>query len=156
MAFEVTSSSFPNGGRIPKKHTGEGEDVSPAIAWEGVPPGTKTIALVCDDPDAPREEPFVHWVLYDVPHGHRSIREGEAGMGVEGSNDFGNIGYGGPMPPPGHGVHHYRFRVYALDRAVGLASGATKQQLLDAIEGHVIAEGELVGTYERPAHARAG
>ena len=156
MAFEITSSSFPNGGRIPKRYTGEGEDVSPAIAWDGVPPGTKTIALVCDDPDAPREEPFVHWVLYDVPNGHRSIREGESGMGVEGANDFGNIGYGGPMPPPGHGVHHYRFRVYALDRALGLASGATKQQLLDAIEGHVIAEGELVGTYERPAHARAG
>ena len=75
MGFEVTSSSFPNGGRIPKRHTGEGEDVSPAIAWDGVPPGTKTLALVCDDPDAPRERPFVHWVLYDVPHGHRSIRE---------------------------------------------------------------------------------
>jgi Raf kinase inhibitor-like YbhB/YbcL family protein len=145
----VKSSAFAADEKIPMKHTGEGEDISPPLTWEGAPDPTKEFALICDDPDAPRDEPFVHWVLYKIPAGQSSLSEGKVGDAVEGKNDFGNVGYGGPMPPPGHGVHHYHFKVYALDREVFLGAGATKAELLKAINGHVLDQGELVGTYER-------
>ena len=151
--FEIESSAFTDGRPIPKRHTGEGENLSPPLSWRDAPPGTKELALVCDDPDAAGEAPFVHWVLYRIPHGHRSIPEGSSGMGVAGRNDFGRSGWGGPMPPPGSGPHHYRFRLYALDAPLELAPGATKQELQAAIDGHVLAEAGIVGTYERKTRA---
>lgn len=149
MPINVTSPAFPPGGPIPKKHTGEGPDVSPALAWSGVPEGAKELALICDDPDAPRPKPWVHWVVCAIPAGKTGLPEGSAGGAAEGVNDFGRKGYGGPMPPRGHGVHHYHFRLYALDAPVGPGLGATKEQLLAAMKGHVLDEGEVVGTYER-------
>jgi Raf kinase inhibitor-like YbhB/YbcL family protein len=150
MAIEVSSPAFEPGGAIPQKYTGEGRDVSPPLIWEGLPDETKEIALICDDPDAPTPNPWVHWVVYKIPADVMGFREGSTqGEVLEGKNDFGTLGYGGPMPPKGHGVHHYYFKVYALDTELEVAAGLTKEQLLEAIEGHVLDEGELVGTYER-------
>lgn len=147
--MRITSPAFAHGARIPKKYTKEGRDVSPPLVFSGVPAGTRQLALICDDPDAPRDEPWVHWVLYRIPGTARDIEEDSSGGGVEGVNDFGDRGYGGPMPPPGHGVHHYHFRLHAVDAELSLAPGATKAELLQALEGHVIATAELVGTFER-------
>ncbi len=149
MAIEVSSPAFEPGGPIPRKHTGEGQDVSPALNWSGLPEGTREIALICDDPDAPRPEPWVHWVVYKIPADRTGLSEGGAQGTLEGRNDFGWTGYGGPMPPKGHGVHHYHFKVYALDIDLEAAAGLTKDQLLEAMEGHVLEAGELIGTYER-------
>ena len=155
MAIAVTSPAFAQGQAIPRKHSGEGEDVSPALAWSGVPEGTREIAVICDDPDAPRAEPWVHWVIYGIPPASTGLAEGvprtealDDGT-TQGNNTWPRLGYNGPMPPPGHGTHHYHFKVYALDAPSGLKPGATKKQLLAAIEGHILAQGELVGTYER-------
>lgn len=145
----LASSAFTPGGQIPTKYTGEGEDVSPPLAWSGAPDGTMELALICDDPDAPRPEPWVHWVLYAIPAGTDSLAEGGTGVGLEGKTSWGATGYGGPMPPPGHGTHHYRFRLYALGQTLALEAGATKDELLSAMKGLVLAHGELVGTYER-------
>jgi len=157
MAIKVRSAAFENGHAIPKKHSGEGEDISPPLAWEGVPPESKQLALICDDPDAPREEPWVHWLIYNIPPGVKELPEGvkpqehpaEPTQTAQGENSWGNIGYGGPMPPPGHGTHHYHFRLYAASVEPGLDPGLTKQQLLDALGDRALAEGELIGTYER-------
>jgi Raf kinase inhibitor-like YbhB/YbcL family protein len=149
MAIQVSSPAFEPGDTIPKKHTGEGQDVSPALRWTRLPEGTREIALICDDPDAPTPRPFVHWVIYKIPADREGLPEGETQGALEGENDFGRTGYGGPMPPRGHGVHHYHFKVYALDAELEVAAGSTKDRLLEAMEGHVLAEGELVGTYER-------
>ena len=157
--IRVTSEAFGNGGWIPKRHayTGEGDNVSPPLAWDGVPDGARQLALICDDPDAPRPEPWVHWVLYGLDPTTRALPAGlpAAGdlagpvTGRQGVNSWDEIGWGGPMPPKGHGTHHYRFRLYALDAPVRLERGATKEQLLAAMKGHVLATGELVGTYAR-------
>jgi len=153
MAFELASSAFQRNGAIPKEHTCDGADVSVPLNWKNSPERTKAFALVVDDPDAPRGT-WVHWVLYDLPS---DMRELPAGIGHEatlengarqGKNDFGKIGYGGPCPPGGP-AHHYHFKLYALDRPTGLQPKATKQQVLGAIKGHVLAEAELVGTYKR-------
>jgi Raf kinase inhibitor-like YbhB/YbcL family protein len=149
MNIQVSSPAFEPGGTIPKKYTGEGQDVSPPLAWSGLPEGTRELALVCDDPDAPTSKPFVHWVLYKIPADLSGLPEGDARGALEGENDFGGTGYGGPMPPRGHGTHRYRFKTYALDTELGVVAGLTKDELLRVIEGHVLAEGELVGTYER-------
>lgn len=149
MTVRVESPSFKAGGAIPKRFTGEGEDVSPALRWSGLPEGTREIAVICDDPDAPTPNPWVHWVLYRIPPESAGLDEGDTGGAVAGRNDFGRTGYGGPLPPRGHGVHHYHFKVYALDTETDLPPGATKEELLEAIEGHILAAGELVGTYER-------
>lgn len=149
MVIQVSSSAFELGGAIPERHTGEGENVSPALRWSGIPEGTREIALICDDPDAPMPRPFVHWVVYKIPGDREGLPEGDARGALEGTNDFGRTGYGGPMPPRGHGVHHYHFKVYALDTELEAAAGWTKDRLLEAMEGHVLAEGELVGTHER-------
>jgi len=145
----MTSSVFDEGGRIPRAYTGEGKDASPPLSWGSLPDGVRELALICDDPDAPRAQPFVHWVLYGLPPNLTGLPEGGTGGGTEGKNDFGRTGYGGPMPPPGHGPHHYHFRLYALDTTLGLKPDATQGDLLAAMEGHVLAQGELVGTYER-------
>jgi hypothetical protein len=148
-ALAVTSSSFKAGKSIPKKYTGEGENISPQLAWTGAPAGTREFALICDDPDAPRPQPFVHWVLYGIPSNVTSLAEAVSGVGTDGLNGRGKPGYTGPMPPPGSGVHHYHFKVYALDQALSLKPGLGKDELLKGMEGHIIAQGELMGTYER-------
>ena len=147
----VRSTAFASGTRIPKRHAykGEGQNVSPALSWSRVPKETKEIALICDDPDAPVEEPWVHWVLYHVPPTASGIPEGEDAGGTAGKNSWGETAWGGPMPPPGHGTHHYHFKVSALAVPLPLEAGATKQELLAAMQGHILAEGALVGTYSR-------
>jgi Raf kinase inhibitor-like YbhB/YbcL family protein len=156
MSIHIESAAFAGGQPIPKKYTGEGPDVSPPLRWSGVPSRTQSLALVCDDPDAPRAEPWVHWILYGLPPSVDSLPEGlpaDASLrqpaARQGRTDFGRVGYGGPMPPKGHGVHHYHFKLYALDQAVNLPPEIDKPRLLAAIRPHVIEEGELVGTYER-------
>jgi Raf kinase inhibitor-like YbhB/YbcL family protein len=157
MAIELSSVKFKPGGRIPPAHTGEGKDLSPPLEWSGLPPGTKELALIVDDPDAPTSEPFVHWVLYGVPADASGLPEGlvrepqvhDGVRALQGTNSFGKTGYNGPLPPRGHGVHHYHFKLYALDRPLELPPGADKEKLLAAMAGHVLGEGEMVGTYER-------
>jgi Raf kinase inhibitor-like YbhB/YbcL family protein len=145
----LTSAAFTANGPNPKKYTGEGADVSPPLAWSGVPHGVKELALICDDPDAPTAKPWVHWVAYKISPMQSGLPEGTRGDLTEGQNDFKKTGYGGPMPPEGHGVHHYRFHLYALDQPTVAGPGLTKEQLLAAMKGHILAEAELVGTYER-------
>jgi Raf kinase inhibitor-like YbhB/YbcL family protein len=160
MGMKIGSDAFEHGKQIPRRFTGEGEDVSPPLWWDGVPDGTKQLVLICDDPDAPTQEPWVHWVLYGLPEGTTSLPEGvpaserlELPSGaLQGKNSWPHgvtTGYRGPMPPEGHGLHHYRFRLYALDNAFDFQPGLEKQTILSAITGHVLAEAELVGTYER-------
>jgi Raf kinase inhibitor-like YbhB/YbcL family protein len=157
MSIKVESSAFKAGAAIPAKYTGEGPDVSPALAWSGVPAGAKELALICDDPDAPRAQPWVHWVIYGLPPTTAGLPENVAKDktlkqpegAVQGLTDFDKIGYNGPMPPRGHGTHHYHFMLYALDANLKLAPGLTKADLLKAMKGHILAQGEVVGTYER-------
>jgi Raf kinase inhibitor-like YbhB/YbcL family protein len=153
MNLTLTSTAFAHGDAIPAKHTGTGPDVSPALAWTNVPDGTTCFALICDDPDAPLGI-WVHWVLYDIPAHVRELREGLPKSEIvlesakHGRNDFGKIGYGGPMPPPGK-LHHYFFRLYALDGPTDLRPGATRAQVLKVTKSHVLAEAELMGTFQR-------
>jgi Raf kinase inhibitor-like YbhB/YbcL family protein len=153
MSVEITSTAFQPGATIPKKHTGDGGDRSPPLAWSNPPAGTKSFALICDDPDAPRGT-WVHWVLFNLPGEARHLEEGVpttetiAGGAKQGKNDFGNIGYGGPAPPKGK-PHRYFFKLYALDVDLELPPGATKSQVVEAMKGHVLAEGKLMGTYGR-------
>ena len=144
--MKLTSEAFEDGQSIPQKYTGEGANVSPPLSWSDAPEGTQEFALICDDPDAPREEPWVHWVLWDIPADTTSLPEDSAGGGTEGTNRSGDTGYTGPMPPPGHGTHHYHFKLYALDTDIQLNAGATKKDLLQTIQDHVLAKTELVGT----------
>lgn len=148
----VTSPAFAQGGAIPSRHTGEGEDVSPPLSWSRAPEGTRSFAVICHDPDAPLVSGgtygFVHWVLYNIPGSVTSLEEG-TGEHTRGRNDFGKTGYGGPMPPNGHGVHRYYFWVLALDRELALEPGLTLWQLLERIEPHLLGMNRLVGTYER-------
>jgi Raf kinase inhibitor-like YbhB/YbcL family protein len=149
VTIEVSSSAFEPGATIPKKHTGEGQDVSPPLRWSSLPRGTKEIAIICDDPDAPTQKPFVHWVIYKIPADRRGLPEGGSEGALEGLNDFGGKGYGGCMPPRGHGVHHYHFKVYALDAELDVPEGLSKDELLATMEGRVLDEGALIGIYER-------
>ncbi|MEX2425612.1 MAG: YbhB/YbcL family Raf kinase inhibitor-like protein [Thermomicrobiaceae bacterium] len=150
--MQVTSSAFENHGKIPTKHTGEGEDVSPAISWTGAPGETRSFAVISHDPDAPLVKPgtygFTHWVLYNLPASTTSLEEG-ASDGTAGPIDSGKSGYGGPMPPEGHGRHHYYFWVLALDCDPDLEPGMTLEQLLNKIEPNVIAMNRVIGTYKR-------
>jgi Raf kinase inhibitor-like YbhB/YbcL family protein len=153
MKIEITSTAFAEGRPIPDKHAFENQDLSPALQWSGVPPAAKSLALVCDDPDAPMGT-WVHWVIYDLPPAAAGLPEGVAkspelaGGAKQGVNDYKKTGYGGPCPPPGR-PHRYFFKLYALDTLTGLKSGATKKELLAAMEGHVLAQGQLMGTYQR-------
>ncbi len=144
MALE--SAAFANDDPIPDEFTPRGENVSPPLRWSAPPANTVELALVCEDFDAPGDVPFVHWLVTAIPRARDAIARGEH-LGVEGTNDFGKIGWGGPAPPQGDDAHHYRFRIYALDRPLGLERGARRAALQDAMKGHVIAFGELVGTY---------
>ncbi len=153
MIIEVTSAAFAEGGTIPAKYTCEGEDVSPPLAWKGIPVESKSLALICDDPDAPAGT-WVHWVLYNLPPKTSGLPEGVTTAqrlpdgSRQGVNDFGKTGYGGPCPPPGK-PHQYFFKLYALDRMFELPAGAKKQDLERAMQGHVLAQGRLVGKYQR-------
>jgi hypothetical protein len=152
MSFELTSPVFAPGESIPRKYTCDGDDVSPPLEWGDPPQGTQSFALIADDPDAPMGT-WVHWVLYDLPAGTRALPESVpadpqlAGGGRHGENSWPRLGYGGPCPPSG--THRYFFKLYALDTMLDLESGATKRQVLQAIEGHVLAQAELMGTYAR-------
>lgn len=143
----VTCSAFGSGEPIPRRHayTGEGDNVPPPISWDGVPPGTMEIAVICEDPDAPLPQPWIHWVLYGILPEATSVPP-EATPGL---NSWGKPGWGGPMPPKGHGVHHYHFHVYALAARTGIPRGADANRLRRVIVGKVLAAGELVGTYQR-------
>ena len=152
MTIKITSSVFTEGSMIPNRYTCDAEDVSPDLAWTGVPEGTKSLALICDDPDAPMGT-WVHWVLFNLPP---DINELHAEIPPEktlkngarhGKNDFGRFGYGGPCPPSG--THRYFFKLYALDTRIKLESGITKAQLLEAMNGHILDEGQLMGKYKR-------
>jgi Raf kinase inhibitor-like YbhB/YbcL family protein len=153
MSVELTSMAFQPGATIPKQYTGDGADQSPPLRWSEPPKGTQSLALICDDPDAPRGT-WVHWILFNLPAQTRELGEGvptieTLGTGTkQGKNDFGQIGYGGPAPPKGK-PHRYFFKLYALDVTLDLPPGATKTQLTDAMKGHVLAEGQLVGNYGR-------
>jgi Raf kinase inhibitor-like YbhB/YbcL family protein len=153
MAFELTSTAFTRGGDIPKQYTCDGADRSPPLSWASPPPGTKAFALLCEDPDAPRGL-WVHWVLWGIPPATTSLPEGVKPDPTlpdgsrHGKNDFGALGHNGPCPPRG-APHRYVFKLYALDQTPDLPPGATRRQLLDAIEGHVLGEAELMGRYAR-------
>jgi Raf kinase inhibitor-like YbhB/YbcL family protein len=143
----LESEAFPEGGVIPGRHTCDGVDVSPPLSWRDAPAETVTFALVMDDPDAPAGT-WVHWVLFDVPAAVSEIREGTTPRGSrEGKNSWRRSGYGGPCPPSG--THRYVFRLYAVDCALGLASGTTATDLARALRGHVLAEARLMGRYAR-------
>jgi Raf kinase inhibitor-like YbhB/YbcL family protein len=152
--MELTSTAFEPLGRIPKKHTGEGEDVSPPLAWRNPPAGTKGYALICHDPDAPLVLPtgygFVHWVLYNIPGNVTQLAEADKGY-TSGRNDMGKHGYNGPLPPEGHGVHHYYFWLLALGKETNLKPGLSMVELLAAIEPDVLGMNRLIGTYSRPS-----
>src|SRR5712664_425158 len=152
MSIQVTSVAFKEGQPIPRQYTCDGVNVSPPLEWAGAPKTAKTIAIIADDPDAPSGT-WVHWVLYNVPAENIGMVENlpateslKAG-GFQGKNDFGNIGYGGPCPPSG--THRYFFKIYALDSELPLKAGATKADLEKAMEGHIVAQGQLMGTYSR-------
>jgi Raf kinase inhibitor-like YbhB/YbcL family protein len=145
--FLFQSSAFEYGGPIPRRHSCEGEDLSPPLSWSGAPEGTRSLALVVDDPDAPGGS-FTHWLGWGLDPGAQGLGEGDAAP-VEGRNDFGTGGYRGPCPPPGHGRHRYSFRLYALDSDPDLPPNAGKPELERTLEGHTVATAELIGTYER-------
>jgi Raf kinase inhibitor-like YbhB/YbcL family protein len=153
MALEVTSPAFADGESIPARYTCQGDDVSPALRWSNVPGEAKSLALICDDPDAPAGT-WVHWVIYDIPPSSSGLTEGVPPSEItpegakQGINDFRRTGYGGPCPPRGT-PHRYFFKLYALDIEPGLPAGAGKADLLRVIEGHVLAEGQLMGRYKR-------
>ncbi len=153
MSLMLTTTAFQPGATIPKKFTCDGPDVSPALSWTDPPGGTQSFALIVDDPDAPMGT-WVHWVLYDLPATTRELAEGvprqeELPSGArQGRNDFRKIGYGGPCPPPGP-AHRYFFKLYALDSKTNLKPGATKADLEMAMKGHILAQAELTGRYQR-------
>ena len=153
MAFTLTSSAFASGAAIPARFGCDGADLSPALEWAGVPAGTRSLALVCADPDAPRGT-WYHWAAYDLPADLAGLAEGWSpdgdGSGREAVNDFGRPGYGGPCPPPGHGTHHYRFTLFALDvDRLAVAAGARCLAVERAAERAALARAVLIGTYAR-------
>jgi len=147
MSFALSSSAFAEGQPVPERHTCEGKNSSPPLSWSGVPEEARSLALIVEDPDAPRGV-WTHWLAWGIEPGAGGLREGERPR-AEGLNDFGKVGYGGPCPPHGHGPHRYVFRLHALDTRLDLARGATKWELERALAGHVLAVAQLVGTFER-------
>ena len=157
MSFVIQSPAFGSGQPIPRRHTGDGEDLSPPLEWRGVPREAGALALVVDDPDAPTNEPWVHWLIYKIPATSEGLPEGippvvrphVPGELLQGRNSWKTAGYRGPAPPKGHGVHRYFFKLYALDKSLEMPEGLDKTGLLKAIEPHVIEVTELLGTYQR-------
>jgi Raf kinase inhibitor-like YbhB/YbcL family protein len=153
LPLKLTSSAFAMGEKIPQQHTCDGADASPPLSWSDPPAGTQSFAVIAADPDAPVGT-WVHWVLYDLPADARGLGAGiakqqELANGArQGKNDFGRIGYGGPCPPPGK-PHRYFFKLYALKAKLGLKAGATKAEVEKAMQGHILAQGDLMGRYGR-------
>jgi hypothetical protein len=151
--MQIQSNVISPGGEFPKRETCDGQDTSPQLAWSGAPPATKSFALILDDPDAPSGT-FTHWIVWNIPASAHELPENlpkktELPDGTrQGRNDFGKIGYGGPCPPPGK-PHRYFFRVYALDNAPAVKAGAGRGELEHALQGHIVAQGELMGRYGR-------
>lgn len=155
MTFRLSSPDFKNGEVIPKRFVCDGDDMSPELLWEEPPPGTKSFLLIVEDPDAPMGT-FVHWIVYDMPSTFKELYRGMGNDDVskdgikQGTTDFGHRGYGGPCPPKGHGRHRYLFRLKALDiPTLGLPDGAKRGEIERAVKGHVLAETELMGIYQR-------
>lgn len=152
-SMQITSSAFQSGGDIPAKYTCSGQNISPALSWSGAPAGTQSFALIVTDPDAPSGD-FTHWMLYGLNAPVTSLPENVpsqaqlASGAAQGTNDFGKVGYGGPCPPPGP-KHHYHFTLYALNINLNIKPGAARAQLEQAMRGHILAQGELVGTFGR-------
>jgi len=152
MSLKITSTAFGEGEMIPRKHTCDGRDVSPPLAWTGVPAGAKSLALIADDPDAPMGT-WVHWVAFNLPLGIGGLAEATPadaelkGGGRQGKNDFRKTGYGGPCPPSG--THRYFFKLFALDTSLDLPQSAGKAELEKAMKGHILAEARLMGRYTR-------
>jgi len=152
MAIELTSVAFEEGDTIPTKYTCDGENISPPLAWGNVPPGTHSLAIICDDPDAPSKT-WVHWVLFNIPQEATRLPEGIANAEIlnnharHGVNDFGKYGYGGPCPPSG--THRYVFKIFALDSKLNLTGKVSKQQIETAMQGHILGGGQLIGVYSR-------
>lgn len=154
--MQLHIDAFANGQPIPIEHTRDGSNLSPALRWTDLPPGTRELALIVDDPDAPTTEPFIHWVAYKIRPDAGGLPEGVdkkpspgGAVGAQGKNHFPDIGYDGPEPPRGHGTHRYHFRLYALDRKMEVEPRLDNKALLAAMAGHILAETEVVGTYER-------
>lgn len=145
--LDIQSDAFEPHGAIPERHTSDGEDVAPPLSWSGVPDGAQAFAVVCHDPDAPLVDGFTHWVAYNIAGDAEGLPEGGEDV-TNGVNSFGNEGYNGPAPPPGHGPHHYYFWVYALDEDLGLEGGLDRRALLERIEDHVIEQQRVIGIYE--------
>jgi len=159
MTLKVTSSAFQQGGAIPARYTCEGQDLSPPLAWSGMPGNAKTIAVIVDDPDAPDpakpQRVYVHWVVYNIPAATTSLAENASKTGMpkgalQGKNDWGKAAYGGPCPPIGR--HRYYFKLYALDTELTGLKDASKADLERAMNGHVLDTGELMGTYQKAAN----
>jgi Raf kinase inhibitor-like YbhB/YbcL family protein len=152
VGLMVTSQAFKSGEPIPSKYACDGEDVSPPISWSGASEQTRSYAVIVDDLDAPMGT-FTHWVIFNIPAGQSSLEEGVPNLGtlsngaIQGRNGFGKIGYGGPCPPSG--THRYVFHLYALDTLLSLQAGASQSDVLEAVKGHILAEGELTGLYSR-------
>jgi Raf kinase inhibitor-like YbhB/YbcL family protein len=152
MAIQLTSDAFSDGSMIPKRFTCDGEDLSPPLSWSGLPTETESLTLICDDPDAPVGT-WDHWVLFNIPALANGLPENVPAKatlddgGVHGNNSWGRLGYGGPCPPGG--THRYFFKLYALDIALNLKTGATKSQVANAMEGHILDRGQLMGKYKR-------
>ncbi|PSH03247.1 MAG: YbhB/YbcL family Raf kinase inhibitor-like protein [Acidobacteria bacterium] len=153
MAFVLKTTTFPEGGNIPKKYTCDGVDLSPALSWSDAPAKTQSFALIADDPDAPAGT-WTHWIIWNIPAKTAALPEGvpkveNVGDGSrQGKNDFKRIGYGGPCPPPGK-PHRYFFKLYALDANLDVKAGVRRDDLERAIEGHVLSQAELMGKYGR-------
>lgn len=158
--MKLSCSAYSEQARIPTQYTGDGTDVSPALVWQGVPEGTKELAIICDDPDAPSPQPWVHWLLYKIPPTVSQLPEDlpkgeiiESPLkAYQGRNSWPSgqtVGYRGPAPPPGHGTHHYHLTLYALDAELAVQPGIDKAALLAAMQGHILAQAETVGTYSR-------
>jgi len=155
MAFalsdmQLRSGNFEANAAIPARHTGEGEDISPTLSWQDAPAGTQSFAMICHDPDAPLVQNgtygFVHWLLYNLPASVNALDAG-TDTGTAGANDFGSTGYGGPMPPAGHGTHYYYFWVLALDKALDLPAGLSLPEFLQKAEPHLLGMNRLIGSY---------
>ena len=147
MAIEITSSAFTEGGVIPRLYTCDDKNVSPPLAWTGVPTTTVSLAIIMDDPDAPSGT-WVHWVLYNLPPDLTSLDQGTSRTGTDGKNDFNRTGFGGPCPPKGS-THRYFIKLYALDAFLDLKAAATKSQVENLMHGHILAQGQLMGKYGR-------
>ncbi len=149
----VTSSAFKDTATIPRQYTGDGKDLSPPLQWSNLPPETKSLALTCEDPDAPRSTWF-HWIIFNIPPTTRQLKEGVAKTAIlpdgsaQGSNDFGKVGYNGPSPPPGS-VHHYLFKLVSLDTKLDIKPGCDKSDYYKSIKGHTLSSGQLTGQYSR-------